>query len=632
MTRRRVSSLFSRLQKSNLTAAKALAELGGVTLCSDGITSEANRPIINLVSVGGGVVEFILAKDCSGVIKDGEFLSKEIIIPAIMALSAPFNVVQVNMDNATRSAWPHIEAACPWIVCAPCWPHCLDLLLEDIGKLQFFKCLFKEVHRVRKFLRNKGMALYVLRRHAATAIANPGATRFRTNLIVLASMLKVKEAVVATLTSSDLRDYVAKNKSQRGTVREGEEEDAQTLGDKFKELQSLVLNDEFWERCELVKAVMMPIGKLQALTDSNSATASKVHFHMFLVVQAIEAIDFGTDEGMVELKENILYLANKRWTYATSDITLVGYLLDPEFWDCDNLEECSDAFFRQVDRTFPLPETPKAPASEEALAAWSAARESVLAKRAKAESQLADYKNRSIGIFNRESAITAAKNESAYDWWYLYGSLTPELRRVALRVCAQPCGAGSSERAHKDLSAVVTKKRTRMGWDKAEEAIYIRMNRRRLNTTRDLDYSVAVIPDAGGYEDDSEVDDTPDDVETAEAAAERVRAARAAAVQAAAAAVGSAQSVAYAVEAATNDVEPDGAPDAWAEARVEPPSNSSASAALPADVSAHTARRVRCVAAAQKRVKPAPETVAATAEEKERREGRKVRRPARFDD
>ena len=67
-------------------------------------------------------------------------------------------------------------------------------------------------------------------------------------------------------------------------------------------------------------------------------------------------------------------------------------------------------------------------------------------------------------------------------------------------------------------------------------------------------------------------------------------------------------------------------------ARAEPPSNSSASAALPADVRAHTARRARCVAAAQKRVKPAPETVAATAEEKERREGRKVRRPARFDD
>ena len=44
----------------------------------------------------------------------------------------------------------------------------------------------------------------------------------------------------------------------------------------------------------------------------------------------------------------------------------------------------------------------------------------------------------------------------------------------------------------------------------------------------------------------------------------------------------------------------------------------------------HALRKRACEATAAKRVPPAPERVAA--EEKERREARRVRRPARFDD
>ena len=55
-------------------------------------------------------------------------------------------------------------------------------------------------------------------------------------------------------------------------------------------------------------------------------------------------------------------------------------------------------------------------------------------------------------------------------------------------------------------------------------------------------------------------------------------------------------------------------------------------APTPAEKEEHAKRKRACTAAAAKRVPPAPECVAATAEEKERREGRRVRRPARYDD
>ena len=220
----RLAKLVRQTVGEKVREASARAELGGVTLCSDGITSEKNTPIINVVLVCGGEVEFLEARDCSGKVKDGEFLAKEIIIPAVMGRKDPFSVVQIVMDNATRSAWPIIEKECPWVVCTPCWPHCLDLLLEDIGKLPFFRLLFKDVNRIRMFLRNKGMALHVYRTYATHAIASPGATRFRSLLIMLSSLLRMKDAVVKTLVDGNLRAYIGKYKNQKARPRDGEDE------------------------------------------------------------------------------------------------------------------------------------------------------------------------------------------------------------------------------------------------------------------------------------------------------------------------------------------------------------------------------------------------------------------------
>ena len=88
------------------------------------------------------------------------------------------------------------------------------------------------------------------------------------------------------------------------------------------------------------------------------------------------------------------------------------------------------------------------------------------------------------------------------------------------------------------------------------------------------------------------------------------------------------KAAAYAEEAAEEVSEPAAAPDAWAEARRE----RQARAPTPAEKEEHTKRRRACEAATAKRVPPAPECVAATAEEKERREGRRVRRPTRYED
>jgi hypothetical protein len=65
-------------------------------------------------------------------------------------------------DNATRASWPLIEAACGWVECGPCLPHCMDLLLEDIFKaFPFLQDHYKKANAIRKFVNNHQVSLII---------------------------------------------------------------------------------------------------------------------------------------------------------------------------------------------------------------------------------------------------------------------------------------------------------------------------------------------------------------------------------------------------------------------------------------------------------------------------------------
>ena len=153
----------------------------GVCIVSDGASDVNRRPILDVLSVSGGLVEYVDAKDCSGHVKDAKYIS-DYICEHIEGLAlredaegktdpdAPKSVVMVLMDNATRSSWPLIEKRCPWVTCGPCVPHVLNLLVGDISKLEFVKQTLDKGGKMRNFIRGYGAVLAAFRR----AVGPPG--------------------------------------------------------------------------------------------------------------------------------------------------------------------------------------------------------------------------------------------------------------------------------------------------------------------------------------------------------------------------------------------------------------------------------------------------------------------------
>jgi len=87
---------------------------------------------------------FLDSTDTSGEDKSSEFIATE-IIKQIVAVGSD-KVIQVVTDSASNckgSNWPIITASFPHITCGPCTAHCLDLLLEDIAKVDWIKKIIK---------------------------------------------------------------------------------------------------------------------------------------------------------------------------------------------------------------------------------------------------------------------------------------------------------------------------------------------------------------------------------------------------------------------------------------------------------------------------------------------------------
>jgi hypothetical protein len=352
-----------------------------------------------------------LAKDCSGNVKNAQYIC-DFVVSAIMALPNPRSVTLLIQDNATRASWPLIEAACPWVLCVPCMAHVLDLLLEDIGKIDYVASVVARAAAVRTFVRTHTHVLSAFRERASGELLSPGATRFKTVFLGMKSLLKHRAAVSQALVSEAV---VAAMRTARAPAPEN-----------YANAKSAVYDDTFWESAELAVAVMEPIAKLLTFCDSDLPTMSKVHYGWFLVQEKVAELPLPA-----RVKSDIASLIRARWDYGFSAVQGAGYVLDPEFWDCPTDGETMSGFRTMVDKVFPLPLLAD-DASDEEAEAHEEASEAVLEARGKAERQLQCYKQKR-GVFARAVTQRNARTMSALDWWLTYGDEVPELQLVAVR-------------------------------------------------------------------------------------------------------------------------------------------------------------------------------------------------------
>ena len=172
----------------------------GAQLCvMDGPIHEIS--IINFMVYCKGSTIFLKSVDALDNIKDNKYIYG--LLKDVIKEVGETNVVQIVTDNGSAfvkaGKFLMKKYNLYWTLCAS---HCIKLMFEDIGKRESVSDLITNTRKITNFIYNHGWLLVTMRKVCGGDIVCPGATRFATNYIALASLLK-KRADLKNIFISD---------------------------------------------------------------------------------------------------------------------------------------------------------------------------------------------------------------------------------------------------------------------------------------------------------------------------------------------------------------------------------------------------------------------------------------------
>uniref|UniRef100_A0A803LRA4 DUF659 domain-containing protein n=1 Tax=Chenopodium quinoa TaxID=63459 RepID=A0A803LRA4_CHEQI len=393
----------------------------GVTIMCDGWSGPTNMHIINFLvySVRGTV--FHKSIDATDVYcRDTNYYYS--LMEKVVQEIGEEKVVQIVTDNeaSVKAAGKKLMDRFPHLYWTACTAHCLDLLLEDIGKKSSIKSVIERARKVSQFIYKYKWAVdYMKKFTGGRDLTRPGITRFATQFIMLESVVRHKTALQEMFDSST---WV--------TSRFGQMNDA--LAVEVRETLSKHPSTEvakFWEKADEIIKIQEPIIKVLKLVDGDLKPT------VGFIYEAMERCKLAIQKNCTYYK-NYWKMIDKRWNCQLhTDLHAAGCFLNPQYMygenDIGNDHELLVGIYMYRD---------------------------------KAES------------FGNSSAQREIHQMDPAMWWMTYGDSAPELRKIVVRVLSQTTSSSNCERNWSMWSLVHTKTRNRLKYGRLHQIVYLRYN------------------------------------------------------------------------------------------------------------------------------------------------------------
>ncbi|RDX87078.1 hypothetical protein CR513_31489, partial [Mucuna pruriens] len=152
---------------------------------SDERTDRKNRTLIKFLVNCSLRIMFIKSIDASKFIKTGDKVYQ--LLNSFVEEIGEKNVIQVVTDNGSKL----LQATRTKLFWTPCAAHCLDLMLEDIGKIAKVKKVIQRGIKLVGYIYNHSMALNTMRKFTnKSELVRHGVTRFATTSLMLQRLHK----------------------------------------------------------------------------------------------------------------------------------------------------------------------------------------------------------------------------------------------------------------------------------------------------------------------------------------------------------------------------------------------------------------------------------------------------------
>ncbi|XP_020963400.1 uncharacterized protein LOC107645034 [Arachis ipaensis] len=266
---------------------------------SDAWTDKRQRSIINFLVNSPAGTMFLKSIDASDYVKMGEKIFE--LLDGIVEEIGEQSVVQVVTDNGSNYvlAGKLLMEKRPNLFWTPCAAHCLDLMLEDIGKLPLIQKTIKSAISLE------------LVRHAVT--------RFATSFFSLERLYEEKGNLRRIFTS----DEWVRNKLSREA--------------KGREATKIVIRPSFWNHVKYTLKIMGPLVRVLRLVDGEKKPPIG---YIYEAMEKAKECIMKTFSNDVSKYSEVFKIVDNRWNCQLHrPLHATGHFLNPElFYDNPRIE------------------------------------------------------------------------------------------------------------------------------------------------------------------------------------------------------------------------------------------------------------------------------------------------------
>lgn len=383
-------------------------------------------------------VYFLGSVNCSADKKDGNYIF-ELVDKCIEDIGEK-NVVQVVTDNArpNESAAISLRAKRTSIFWNGCAAHCLDLMLEDIGKLPLVEQTIVKAKSLTVFLYAHTRALNLMRTFLGKDLVRCGVTRFATAYLNLRSILDNKKQLLRLFRSDKLNEMGYLDKV------------------KGKNAHKVVPSEKFWKGVDTAINFFEPLVKVLRMVDGDVPAMGFLYGYL---LEAKEEISVRFNNKYSQFQE-VWAIMDKRWdSKLKTPLHRAGYYLNPFYYYSNKVDIELDGSFREGLVT-------------------------CVGKMVKDEQEhdhimeeIERYQERD-GSFGRQIASRQCKNKN-FDpakWWLNHGTSAPHLRKLAARILSLTCSSSACERNWSVYEQVHTKRRNKLLHDRMKDLVFVKFN------------------------------------------------------------------------------------------------------------------------------------------------------------
>ncbi|OWZ09766.1 hypothetical protein PHMEG_00017477 [Phytophthora megakarya] len=399
-------------------------------------------------------------------------------------------VFSMTTDSAPvmPKAWEILERERP-IFCHGCSSHALNLILEEVMRLEWMSWALTRSVAVAKFIRNRSQLLARFQRQQKKgkeehqrALRLPVLTRW------YSSYECIKSIVDNRSTNIDLfkKKKVLKKRFGRSPA-------------KLNEARDIVENKAFWSRTNLVASLMKPFVDAIAVLERDSCCVSMVYWQ-FSQLRREPIFNQRHSSIPVLVRKKILKSITDKWAFLHTDTIGISFLLDQTKKTADFVE------------------------ADLAVAVESVKEIAVRLKVVTTPAETEQIGNEACAFYlkkDRWSSQTRARQGglSPIAWWSDKVNRTstdddyyPLLAPLAVKIYTIPTSSAASERSWSIHDFIHTKRRNRLDAERVETLVYIYCNAGNKDSRTSILYTI----DESQSDDEDEDEDEEMDEESGE--------------------------------------------------------------------------------------------------------------------